>query len=175
MSVLVSDADIASFERDGVIAIRGAVPEEALLLLERAIDRHLQGPAALNRLLFGDAGFFTRPNVWKTDADFFELVQTPIFAEIAARLLRSERINLLQDQIFVKRSSTERVFDWHQDLSYSPVAGERMLSLWMACGPVTRETSGVQFLRGSHRAPLDVSRPSVSPIELLLGRRSKAD
>ena len=165
MSLSLSQSQLEAFATDGVIPVRQVVPRELLAELERAIDRRLAGSPLLSHVLFGDAGFVTRPNPWKTDPFFFELVQLPVFAQLAAQLLDSRRINLLQDQIFAKRRGSEQVFGWHQDLAYSPVAGEKMVSLWMACGPVDRETSAVQFARGSHRRPMPVQRPRLSRVE----------
>ena len=70
---------------------------------------------------------------------------------MAAQLLRSSRINLLQDQIFVKSAGSENKFDWHRDISYAPIQGKMIISFWMATENVSLHDGGLQFIKGSHR------------------------
>jgi ectoine hydroxylase-related dioxygenase (phytanoyl-CoA dioxygenase family) len=173
----LSPADLEEFEHNGVIRVRAALHPDRLRELERSIDAHLYRWPILNRLVFGDPRFFTRPNVWKTDPWFFAFVQNEVLVCLASRLLRSTRINLLQDQIFVKLRGCDKVFDWHKDSSYAPIEGTKMVSMWMASQRVTPETGGLQFVRGSHRGAEAPARPRLLPIERLFpfldsGRRA---
>ena len=42
---------------------------------------------------------------------------------------------------------------WHHDVTFWPIEGDQVCSLWMTLDPVSRETSGLEFVRGSHRWP----------------------
>ena len=172
----ITSEELERFERDGVIRIASVVPRELLERLDRAIDPYLARWKSLRKLVFGDTQFFTRPNVWKIDPFFFGFVQEPVFLEIAAQLLRSKRISLLQDQIFVKLVGCRKPFGWHQDHAYAPIAGDKMVSFWMATERITLESGGLQFVAGSHRwTEAFTARPELTPVEKLLRRRRSAD
>lgn len=167
--------DIEDFRRDGVIRIRDVVPVEGLGELAAAIDPHLRRPRIVNRLAFGDANFFTKPNVWKTDPYFFDFVQREVFLRLASRLLDSPRLNLLQDQLFVKLPNCDKPFDWHQDHAYAPVQGLKMVSFWMATKHITLESGGLQFIAGSHLWESSFIPPKFLPLEKLFPYQKRVD
>jgi ectoine hydroxylase-related dioxygenase (phytanoyl-CoA dioxygenase family) len=149
--VKITEKDIANYERDGVVKIKGAMTASQIEELDRSITPYLARRKLKNKLMFGDSHFFTRPNVWKTDPYFLQLVQQPMFINLAARLLKSNRINLLMDMLFVKSASCKKEFGWHQEHSYTPTQGDMLISFWMATENVSLDDGGLQFIKGSHR------------------------
>jgi ectoine hydroxylase-related dioxygenase (phytanoyl-CoA dioxygenase family) len=71
-------------------------------------------------------------------------------ATTMASLFGASRVNLLFDQILVKEPNTFTPTVWHQDITYWPVAGSQVATLWLALDPVTRDTGAVEYIRGSH-------------------------
>jgi ectoine hydroxylase-related dioxygenase (phytanoyl-CoA dioxygenase family) len=70
---------------------------------------------------------------------------------IARCLLASAQLNLFFDQLFVKEpDSPEQRTPWHQDQSYWPIAGARVLSVWVPFDPVSEQTGTLRYVRGSH-------------------------
>lgn len=66
-------------------------------------------------------------------------------------MLGNARLNLFFDQLFVKEpDSAEQRTPWHQDQSYWPIAGERVLSVWVPFDPVSAETGALRYVKGSH-------------------------
>ena len=166
--VEITEKDVVSFEKDGVIKIKDFIPVNQLKELDRAITPYLARRKLLNKLIFGDSLFFSRPNVWKSDPYFLKFVQQPMFIDVAVRLLRSSRINLLQDIIFVKSANSKQKFAWHHDLIYAPIQGKMVVSFWMATETVTLHNGGLQFIKGSHRRTEDFgSPPNQTPISKL--------
>lgn len=41
--------------------------------------------------------------------------------------------------------------NWHNDMSYWPFDGNHVATVWIACKPVTMETSGLIYVAGSHK------------------------
>lgn len=70
--------------------------------------------------------------------------------EIAAALLRPERLTFFGDQIFVKEPGTRERTAFHQDAGYFEIEGEQCCVLWMPVDPATLETGTILYLRGSH-------------------------
>ena len=149
--VEITEKDVERFEKDGVIKIKDFIPVSQLEELDRAITPYLANRNLLNKLVFGDSLFFSKPNLWKSDPYFLQFVQQPMFIDVAIKLLRSSRINLLQDVIFVKSANSRQKFAWHHDLIYAPIHGEMVVSFWMATKNVTLHNGGIQFIKGSHR------------------------
>lgn len=71
--------------------------------------------------------------------------------EIAAALLRPEKLTFLGDQMFVKEPGTRERTAFHQDATYFEIEGEQCCVLWMPVDPVTLETGTMLYVRGSHR------------------------
>jgi ectoine hydroxylase-related dioxygenase (phytanoyl-CoA dioxygenase family) len=163
--VEITEKDVVSFEKDGVIKIKGFIPVNQVGELDRAITPYLARSKLLNKLISGDSLFFSKPNVWKTDPYFLQFVQQPMFIDLAIKLLRSNRINLLQDVIFVKSANSRQKFAWHHDLIYAPIHGKMVVSFWMATKTVTLHHGGIQFIKGSHRWTENFGPPpSLAPI-----------
>ena len=167
--VEITEKDVVSFEKDGVIKIKDFIPVNQLEELDRAITPYLARRKLLNKLIFGDSLFFSKPDVWKSDPYFLQFVQQPMFIDVAVRLLRSSRINLLQDVIFVKPAGSRQKFDWHHDLMYAPIQGKMAVAFWMATETVTLHNGGLQFIKGSHRWTENFGPPpNLTPISKLL-------
>ena len=88
--------------------------------------------------------------LWKSDAVFRHFCNAPAITGIAAQLLRSDKLNLLYDQMFsIEPGSGDRTV-WHHDLPYWPVMGRQIVTVWIAFDHVTKENAGLEFVRGSH-------------------------
>lgn len=137
----VRDEQVSAFEQDGAILLAGAIDEEWQNLLREAIARALQTPT----------DFFMRRLVWRTDPDFERFCRQSPAPGIAAALMRTDKVNLLYDQIFVKDPGSATVTGWHNDQPYWPVRGWPVITLWIALDPVTNDNGALEFIRGSHK------------------------
>jgi ectoine hydroxylase-related dioxygenase (phytanoyl-CoA dioxygenase family) len=64
--------------------------------------------------------------------------------------MRSTTSRIYFDHVFVKEPATAEEFFWHQDLPYWPFKGTQICSIWLALTDVDLESSGLEFVRGSH-------------------------
>lgn len=141
---LVAEADIIQFERDGAICLRGLFDEEWISLLREAIDR-----AKSDRT--GIPGYYADTFLWQRDDDVRRFVFESPAAAIARQIMRSNGVRFYYDHIFVKEPGTEQETPWHHDLPYWPVEGNLICSIWLALDPVTKASSGLEYVAGSHR------------------------
>jgi ectoine hydroxylase-related dioxygenase (phytanoyl-CoA dioxygenase family) len=82
---------------------------------------------------------------------FMEIaVQSPA-AQIAARLMRLDEVHYFYDQLLIKDPGTLVPVPWHNDMSYWPLDGNHVVTVWVACTPVSVETSGLTYVAGSHK------------------------
>lgn len=146
--------EVETYQRDGAICARGLFDEKWIARMAGAVDRVFEHPTA-----FGDVqnrpgeGFANDLFMWQTDDDFRDFVLDSPAAAYAHQVLASKSVRFFYDQLFVKQVGTHTPTPWHQDVTFWPVRGEQICSIWMPFDRVTRESSGLEFVRGSHKWP----------------------
>jgi ectoine hydroxylase-related dioxygenase (phytanoyl-CoA dioxygenase family) len=151
---LISEADVAAYERDGVVCLRGQFDARWIERLRSAIERDLAspGPDATNFAEGSTAGkFFGDMFMWKQDPDFHAAALESPAPAIAAKLMRSTAADFFYDQLFVKEPGTAHPTPWHQDQPYWPVRGWQITSVWIALDKIDRSNGAVEFIAGSHK------------------------
>ncbi len=148
--------EIQAYERDGVVAARGLFPERWIERMAAAVDRVTANPTVFGNVVsVPDAGFSGDLFVWKVDDDFRDWIYESPAARVAAQVLGGPRIHHFYDQLFVKPPGCHLPTPWHHDVTFWPVEVEcrNLCSIWITFDRVTRESSGLEFVRGSHRWP----------------------
>lgn len=151
----VQDSERANFERDGVICLRGVVPPNevagmlatTLEFMESGRGRVREGkrePGAAGR-------FFSAAYMSATEPAFRAFAHNSVLPGVAAQLMGGETTRFYYDQLFVKEPGTQAPTPWHNDLPFWPFRGNDLISLWVALTPVNRETSGLEYVAGSHK------------------------
>ncbi len=151
MTFAVTEQDRQAFERDGVIVLRGAIDSSWRDRLAQAIERDIAKPGPHFHNFRANTGrFHATSRVREKDADAAAYIFESSLPEIAAFLMRSRKVNLLYDQIFAKEPGTDAPSPWHQDHGVWPIEGRQVMTFWLALDPVTRQSGGLEWLRGSH-------------------------
>jgi len=144
--------ELAAYEADGVICARGLLDGETLDRMRDSLEDVLSGTGVLG----GDVskptdGFHGDIFVWKLHDAFRDLALFSCLPELAQQVLGSTRVRFFYEQFFVKRAGSPVATPWHQDIPFWPVQGTQLVSFWITLDPVSRESSGLEFVRGSHR------------------------
>lgn len=155
----ISSEQHATFERDGALRLPGVIGGEFLERLQVATERARDY----------EGGFWFKIYLWRFDPDFRDCCLASSLPGIAAQMLRTNKVNLLYDQLFVKPPRGEPT-PWHNDLPYWPVDGNSVMSIWLALGDVTLDNGGLEFIRGSHRwgrrfDPFDTEADGITYLE----------
>ncbi|MCR9212930.1 MAG: phytanoyl-CoA dioxygenase family protein [Proteobacteria bacterium] len=150
----ITEAEIKTFEEDGVVCLRGFFDKYWVDHLRDLIDQDIANPSGMVKSIDAEdaTGFFFGDTFVCHHIDGFRdaVFDSPAPA-IAATLMQAKKVNLLFDQILVKEPDTSTPTAWHQDYTYWPVAGNQVSTLWLALDPVTFDSGAVEYLRGSHR------------------------
>lgn len=153
---LVTDSDIDSFQRDGVVVIRG-LWRDWVDTIRAGIERNMAepGPYGAENLKPGEGGrFFDDYCNWERIPEFGQVIRESAVAEVAGDLMRSQRVQVFHDHVLVKEPGTSKPTPWHQDGPYYFVAGQQTISFWSPMDPVTDAT--LRCVAGSHRWPRQV-------------------
>lgn len=146
-------AAITSFERDGVVCLRGVLDGHWLDALGDGIDEAIAqgGP---HHFRFGEPDapgfFFGDVMLWQRWPCFREFVFDGPLASVAGRLMGSESVTFYHDFLLVKDAGSSKSTPWHQDQSYWCVGGDQALTVWVPLDPV-EPANALEFVRGSHR------------------------
>ncbi len=151
----ITETEIKTFEDEGVVCLRGLFDPAQLEVLRMAAERSLDAPGQLHAELAAqrqDAGrFFHDTFVWLHDDTCRDFVFNSPAASIAQQLMRSEKVNIFFDQWLIKEPGTPTQTPWHHDMTYWPITGCQISTLWLALDPVSRETGAVEYVKGSHK------------------------
>lgn len=155
-NALVTQTMIDTYQRDGVVLIRGLWSDYVETLRE-GIERNMRdpGPYAAENLKPGEGGrFFDDYCNWTRIPEFAEVIQNSAVAEVAADLMQSQSVQMFHDHVLVKEPGTSKPTPWHQDGPYYFVEGAQTVSFWSPLDPVT--DASLRCVAGSHRWPKPV-------------------
>lgn len=150
----ITDDDVRAYQRDGVVCLRGMFDRDWIDRMVAAVAKTMENPGHRSREATkpGKPGrFHTNTHMWRWNDDMRALALESPMVGIAAALLKPERLAFFYDQLFVKEPGTGEITHWHHDLPYWPMAGGDIVSIWLALTPVDLESSGLQYIAGSHR------------------------
>ena len=150
MHSLVSQQDIETYHRDGVVLIRGLFKDH-IEEIRAGIERNMfePGPYAAENLKEGEGGrFFDDYCNWNRISEFESVVRNSPAAEVAADLMDSNRVQMFHDHVLVKEPGTSKATPWHQDAPYYFVSGRQNVSFWSPMDPV--KGASLRCVAGSH-------------------------
>ena len=154
--VTVTDEMVQAYQQDGVVLIKGLWADWVEVIRD-GIARNMAepGPYAAENLKPGEGGrFFDDYCNWQRIPEFERVIRDSAVAEVAARLMGSDRVQLFHDHVLVKEPGTSKPTPWHSDGPYYFVDGRHTISFWAPVDPV-REAS-LRCVAGSHLWEKDV-------------------
>jgi ectoine hydroxylase-related dioxygenase (phytanoyl-CoA dioxygenase family) len=152
-SVRVTAEEVARYQRDGAVLIKGVLTPEELGLLERGLEEayaepgerftQVKSPEGAGETLLEMFPSLHCPSLQK-------LLETGHVAELAGRLMEAPSAQLILDQTFYKTRGHINPTPWHQDTPFLRVRGQDMARVWLSCDPSPRDLT-IQVVRGSQR------------------------
>jgi hypothetical protein len=151
---LVSDGIVEAFWRDGAVWIENLLSPAWLRLIAQGVERNLRSPGPLAATVFaGEPGEYRQDyvNYW-VNPEYQRLLADSPIAAVMAKVLRSDKLWLFCDQIFVKEGASRRS-PWHQDIPWLMSEGQQQATMWIAIEPLA-ESETLEVVAGSHRGPV---------------------
>ena len=150
----LSAAEIAQYERDGFIFVRGLFDAEETSLLRRAME---QDPAirthALDRA--DQQGGATRISLWNRAGDsVYGLAARSARLVDTVEALIGEPVYHFQSKLTAKEPRTGGAWEWHQDYGYWYYNGclePKMLSVMIALDRTDADNGCLKVVRGTHK------------------------
>lgn len=150
----LTENHLREYDELGFTLVRGVISRQRAEHLRREALRLVAHPSVAARVHRerGDTGrFLVDFNLHQRSDLFHRLAFEPRVLQIASHFLREPEFYFFYDQLFFKDAHTTTRTQWHQDLPYWPLRGERIPSIWIALTAVDEDSSAVQYLPRSHR------------------------
>ena len=150
------DADIAAFQRDGHVTLRGVCsPGEIAAyrtqIREATFAKNRENRPLQERDTYGKA-FLQTLNLRHRHAGVMAFVTSRRIGKIAAELMGVTGARVYHDQsLFKEPGGGANPTPWHQDQYYWPFAEPTMLGLWMPLVDVAEDMGGMLYASGTHR------------------------
>lgn len=154
LSRKITAEEISAYEENGAHVLRGVLPREWIAVMREAVERILDNPgaASLEYTPKGKKGrYYGDFFLWRRDPDFRAFMMESPMPEIAAQVMDATCLNFFYDQLLVKEPGTAEPTPWHQDLSYWPVRGNDVISVWVPFDAANEESGVVVYVKGSHK------------------------
>jgi len=149
----LSPAQIAQYQRDGHILLRGVASADEVAAyrpcISAAAARHNRQTKPLSERGTYHQAFLQIANLWEVDADVRRFTFARRFARIAAELMGVDGVRLWHDQALFKEPGGGPT-PWHQDQYYWPLNTDHTITLWMPLVDVPLEMGVITFASGSH-------------------------
>lgn len=150
----ITEDEIKTYEADGIVCLRGFFSPDWVEIMREAAEHSLKHPGDLHAELAAqrkEAGrFFHDTFIWTRNDDCRRFVFESPAAQIARKIMRSRKVNIFFDQWLIKEPGTVTETPWHHDMTYWPIDGWQICTVWLALDPVTAESGAVAYVKGSH-------------------------
>lgn len=148
----VTAAQIAEFQRNGAVCLRGLFAPEWLDMVAAGVDKNFAAPGPYHTRYTppgGPGGFYDDYCNWQRIGEYRDFAFNSPAAEIAARLTESATARFYHEHVLIKEPGTAERTPWHHDQSYYGVDGDQLCSLWLPLDPVPAHVCP-EFVAGSH-------------------------
>lgn len=144
----------ADYERDGVAVIRGVIGPDWLRRVAASLELAMADRDALHADRIDAQGrrFHNGFLHWQRFNELRAWAIGSALPEIAANVLGACEVRFFYDQAMVKEPGVAEPTPWHQDLTYWPLTGSKILTIWVPFDSVDVESGSVVYARGSHKA-----------------------
>lgn len=145
--VKITADQIAQYKRDGAICLRGLFDNEWVERLRKDVEELLHASGKTKYPYFSHF----EQLMWRSNLAFESFIRESPSAAIAKALMESKQVQLYFDAVFIKEPGEIAPSPWHHDVPFWPVDGDQVCSIWLALDPVTKQSSGLEYVAGSHR------------------------
>ena len=144
---------VNAYKNDGVVCLRHAISQDWLDVIEQGIEQAMSGRSTDVDVVKkkGDKGSFSfSSQAWQQVDSFRQFIFDSPLADLVWPFLESKTLTLFYDFLLIKQANSDNaITPWHQDHSFYPLSGTKVINSWTALDPIPLETS-LKFYAGSH-------------------------
>jgi len=139
----LTDQELQTYEKDGLLfPIRVFSPEEAAQFLSKwEAFEHSSGSVVQGKFRYKSHLLFPFVD---------QIMREPAILDLVEDILGPD-IMVWNVNLYPKEPGDGRFISWHQDSAHWGLDNNRIVSVWVALSPATRENGCMRMIRGSHR------------------------
>jgi len=144
----ITEEQIQTLERDGVVHIKGVFDDEWVSYLREACGKQVADPhfwafAGTASKLYD----YIQRNVWQTNKSFANFYYHSAMSDVLRQCGRTDEIRLSTDLLMV---NPNKGFKWHQDNQNGPINFDEGIRFWITMDETPEEYGAPVYLKGSH-------------------------
>ena len=144
----LTEEQILTLERDGVVHIKSVFDEHWVDYLRKATSAQTESPhfwafAGTASKLYD----YIQRNVWQTNKAFANFYYHSAMGHVLAQCGRTDEIRVSTDLLMV---NPNKGFKWHQDNQNGPISWEDGIRFWITMDETPKEYGAPVYLKGSH-------------------------
>jgi len=144
----ITEEQIQTLERDGVVLIKGVFDEYWVDYLRKATTAQTENPhfwafAGTASKLYD----YIQRNVWQTNKAFANFYYHSAMGHVLAQCGRTDEIRVSTDLLMV---NPNKGFKWHQDNQNGPITWEDGIRFWITMDETPKDYGAPVYLKGSH-------------------------
>jgi ectoine hydroxylase-related dioxygenase (phytanoyl-CoA dioxygenase family) len=176
----VTEEEIVTYEREGVVRLCGILPAATLELLGQGINKAFYekwgtpGVAMFNgtevAMQMKEAGvpvltdaraeaipeekrgrFISMVGANQLISEIRKVALDPALPYIASRLFRTRKVMFYDDQTLLKEPFTKEYTAFHTDEPYYHLQGDQVCGMWVSPDIVAEDSGAMRYVRRSHR------------------------
>ena len=152
----ITDEHRTTYERDGVVCVRGMFDQEWCDELRKAVDEATKNADRYEHIGPSHSEeFVSIIYLWRHGGLFRDYILNSPAAEIVGRVLGCREIRAFQDHLFIKPMGSPHVMAWHHDMTTWPMSGHQVPTAWLALEPASQSNGRLEFVAGYHRKLVD--------------------
>ena len=157
---MLSDGQVAQFQRDGFLLGGRALRAETVDLLNEEVARVIRDRDSGGRQPVLCHNFSRAQgqtvwqivNIWEASNAFHDIIANPTVVNEVAQLTGASELRIWHDQIQYKPATDGGVNMWHQDSPYWPILVPKtaQVTAWVALDDVDEENGCMSMVEGSY-------------------------
>lgn len=145
----ITEEQIQTLERDGVVHIKKVFDDEWVSYLRDACGKQVDDPhfwafAGTASKLYD----YIQRNVWQTNKSFANFYYHSAMGDVLRQCGRTDQIRLSTDLLMV---NPNKGFKWHQDNQNGPIDFTEGIRFWITMDETPEEYGAPVYLQGSHK------------------------
>jgi len=145
----ITEEQIQTLERDGVVHIKGVFDEEWVGYLREATAAQTKEPhfwafAGTASKLYD----YIQRNIWQTNKAFANFYYHSAMGHVLAQCGRTDEIRVSTDLLMV---NPNKGFKWHQDNQNGPITWEEGIRFWITMDETPADYGAPVYLKASHQ------------------------
>ena len=147
----ITREEIEAYQRDGAVYLPNLLDQDGVKKLLEATDDRERAAGDYRTELAPDSRFFEERFIYDKVPVMKEYVEESGLAELAGLAMGAEKARILFDHLFVCEPNTPVDYYWHQDISYWPIDGDQICSIWLTLTDCNVDSSSLQIVKGSDK------------------------